>query len=82
MSLPYPALSQDQKSRAEYLFCDSAFGTDPNAYLYEVDAGGEISGRIAENDGTVRTGGRGRNPGSRLTVREEAHITELWAGLR
>lgn len=77
MPLPYSALSPEQVASIEYLFCDAAFGSDPAAYLYEIDARGQVTGRstIAGIDGTVRTGRNRRVTGCNLTVQIDAHVT-------
>jgi hypothetical protein len=77
MPLPYSALSPEQATSIEYLFCDAAFGSDPVAYLYEIDARGQVTGRssIAGNGGTARKGGNRKVTGVDLTVRIDAHVT-------
>lgn len=40
--MQYDELTPAQKAQADYLFADIHFGTDPRAYLYEVDKGGDV----------------------------------------
>lgn len=75
--LPYSSLNESQRNQVAYLFADSHFGTDVNAYLYEVGTRGEVKGRTS--DGRPLTVDRKRakhNSQVKVTVIKEAQVTD------
>jgi hypothetical protein len=41
----FAQLDDTQRAQVAYLFADAHFGTDANSYRYELDRGGNVSGR-------------------------------------
>ena len=61
--LPFSSLTPNMCARVAYLFADQSFGSDPAAYVYEMDDKGEITGRKSKimtinNKYPLRVGGR------------------------
>lgn len=75
--LPYAQLNENQCARAAYLFADSHFGTDPHAYLYEVDKDGEVHGRKINRESGVgnREGRAKQKPVMNVAIIKEAQVT-------
>ena len=46
MNIAFEALTDEQKKKVDYLFADPHFGTDPAAFIYEIEKG-QITGRTA-----------------------------------
>jgi len=60
--LPFSSLTPNMRARVAYLFADQSFGSDPDAFVYELDNQGEITRKIKvmtpNNKYPVRVGGR------------------------
>lgn len=77
-SLPYSALTDEQRKRVAYLFADEHFGTDASAFAYEWD-GRDIRGRHQVSGARSQTKSRAKkiDPASvKVTMLQEVHITD------
>lgn len=75
-SLPYASLSESQRAQVAYLFADHIFGTDVNAFVYEVD-GERVKGRVKSVNSEQSSVSRRARQNARVVVTmvEEAYIT-------
>jgi hypothetical protein len=74
-SLTHSQLSPVQLDRVAYLFADAHFGTDASAFSYEVDARGNVKGRVS-NQRTATSGRSKRGAPVFVTAIVEVHITD------
>jgi hypothetical protein len=76
-SLPFSELTDDQRAQVAYLFADQIFGTDVNAFAYELNEKGEVKGRsrIAQS-GCAEVKRSRQNSPVIVHMIEEVHITE------
>lgn len=72
----YAALTPRQRAQAAYLFADDLFGTDPSAYLYSVDKGGNITKRRTMTKAPKRTTRARLTQPVQVTLLEEQHLTD------
>lgn len=72
-TLLFSQLTNVQRAQADYLFADSYFGTDVNAYLYELNESGEVKSRSGNSDAS---GGRSRGHAVQVHMIEEVRITD------
>lgn len=74
--LPYTSLNSHQLAQVAYLFADEHFGTDANAYLYEVNKDGDVKSRVPQKT-KGNTQRRRAKPNSPVKVHiiKEAHLT-------
>lgn len=70
----YDTLTKEQIEQVDYLFADEIFGTDPNAYLYEL-SNGKITGRRINGTQTKKQGRAQRSAPVIVHKREEPNIT-------
>ncbi len=76
-SLSYSQLTEPQLAQAAYLFADAHFGTDANAYLYEVDGRGNVKGRSIPESRRQKAEGRAkRNSPVNVHTVMEVNITD------
>ncbi|WKZ34857.1 MAG: hypothetical protein QY332_14655 [Anaerolineales bacterium] len=73
--MKFEELNDDQKEQVHYLFADDVFQMDPNAYLYELDKHGKVTGRTPIK--IERTTHRARqSPSIKITARKETNPTD------
>ena len=76
-SLPFSQLTDEQRARVAYLFADSIFGTDANAYAYELNDKGDVKfrSRIAQA-GYAEVKRSRKNSPVMVHMIEEVNITD------
>ena len=73
-ALPFDQLNEAQAAQAAWMFADEAFGTDPRAYLYEVDRDGDVTARAAAQAQPKTRAAHKAN--IRITAQAETRITQ------
>src|SRR3972149_2162845 len=71
---PFSALTTDQAAQVADLFVDSIFGSDPAAFVYEVNGAGETPGRRPAK--IHRSEIRNSNTTINIIALDETHVTE------